>query len=130
MLESLEIPLDKVEEGPVRECFEILRRWTEDVVKIQEGTLASFGLKTDFQEGTLQPSEIRYIKTPNNGFLVGAHGMTQSLDASSERWIPMVTTSGGTRIIMQVSLYTTDNVLLRNDGANALQYKILLIYKG
>lgn len=133
MVQPLEIPLDQIEEGPIKDSFEILRRWTEDLSReLLDGTFAQFGLKIKLFEGTMETSSFRYFESPNKGTIVSVFGLTQRADFSDERWIPMkVESATGSRAFIQYSNANDYTTALNNVSAtDRVNFRLMIIYKG
>lgn len=132
MVDKLEIPLEEVEDGPVKECLDIIRRWTEGLkTDLETQSLAAFGLKTEYKSGRLDLLEAHILKAPNGGKIVSVSGF----------WGQNSTWKTLSSVAVANSVYITNggssgaiggtNVKVANNSAFVIfEYRLLIIYEG
>ncbi len=141
---TLVLPLEEIEEGPVKDSMEIIRQWTED---LERGVVSTSGASTSqaagsvdqfgavgtlvfYTEGSIVSNGAVTINTPNGKEVRGIIGVSDSFATVTFQGFTGMGTDNtqSDRVIMS---HTGDKaaVLLRNRGPNTRNYKLHILYE-
>jgi hypothetical protein len=118
----LNLPVDKLENGPIKDCFKLIKDWSDGE---QLSLLSSVGLKVQIIDGIAPPS-IHTTSVVAKGKIAAVFGRAEANTVAPIRYEVMTDSSF-------VSFNYAENeswVGVRNSQNRPLRYKLVILYRG